>query len=144
MSVVKKIISHLLTLQTMSLETPGKDSADARALREQIPAQIMDRFDKFLLRGKKGVALVQNGVCKGCQIQVPLNVINSLILGLDALTCGNCGRYLFLSDADALAFRDRNAPVITVPKPRKAPKLAAPSILPRAKKSRKAALAVAG
>jgi len=126
----------------MSLETPRKDSAEARVLREQIPAHIMVRFDKFLLRGKKGVALVQNGVCKGCQIQLPLNVINSLIQGLDASICGNCGRYLFLSDDEAIAFRDRNAPVITVPK-RKTPKLAAPSILPRAKKSRKAALAVA-
>jgi hypothetical protein len=139
---VKKIISDLLTLQTLSLETPGKDTAGARALREQIPASILDRFDIFRLRGKKGVALVQNGVCKGCQIQVPLNLVNSLIQGLEALTCGNCGRYLFLRDEDATAFRDRNAPVITVPKP-KAPKLATKSILPRAKKPRKAALAVA-
>lgn len=142
MSVVKKIISHLLTLQSMSLETSGKDPADAKVLREQIPAHIMQRFDKFLLRGKKGVALVQNGVCKGCQIQLPLNVINSLIVGVDALVCGNCGRYLFLSDEEAVAFRDRNAPVVTVPK-RKAAKVAAPSVPQRAKKTRKAALAVA-
>lgn len=142
MSVVKKIISDLLTLQTISLETPGKDSTAARALREQIPVHILERFDKFLLRGKKGVALVQNGVCKGCQIQVPLNVIHSLIIGLEAPTCGNCGRYLLLLDQDAIAFRDRNLPVITVPK-RKVSKLPAPSILPRSKKSRKTAVALA-
>jgi hypothetical protein len=141
MSVVKKIISQLLTLQTISLETP--DSTDAKALRQQIPPSILDRFDKFLLRGKKGVALVQNGVCKGCQIQVPVNLINSLIQGVDALTCGNCGRYLFLRDEDATAFRDRNVPVATVPK-KKVPKLATKSILPKTKaKSRKAAVAVA-
>jgi hypothetical protein len=143
MSVVKKIIAQLLTLQTISLQSPGKDSSDVRDLREQIPAHILDRFDKFLLRGKNGVALVQNGVCKGCQIQVPLNVVNSLILGLEAVTCGNCGRYLLLRDEDAIAFRDRNVPVISV-SPRKAPKLAAKSILPRSKKPRKTALAVRG
>lgn len=142
MSVVKKIISNLLALQAMPLETPDTDSTDARSLREQIPAHILDRFDKFILRGKKGVALVQNGVCKGCQIQLPLNVINSLIMGLDALTCGNCGRYLFLSDEEAVAFRDRNVASVIVPKP-KVPKLAATSIRPRSKKPRKAALAVA-
>jgi hypothetical protein len=142
MSVVKKIISQLLTLQTMSLETPGKTSTDALTLREKIPAHILDRFDKFLLRGKKGVALVQNGVCKGCQIQVPLNVINSLILGLDAVVCGNCGRYLLLLDEDVIAFRDRNVAPIAVPK-RKAPKLAAKSILPGSKR-RKSAITTVG
>ncbi len=126
----------------MSLETPGKDPTVSLALREQIPAHILNHFDKFLSRGKKGVARVQNGVCKGCQIQVPLNVINSLVLGLDAATCGNCGRYLILLDEDAIAFRDRNAPVIKVPK-QKAPKLAAKSILPRSKKPRKATLTAA-
>ncbi|MGZ4965164.1 MAG: hypothetical protein ACXWDN_12600 [Limisphaerales bacterium] len=138
---MKKCISQLLTLQTVSLETPGKATAViSLTLREQIPAEILYRFDKFLSRGKKGVALVQNGVCKGCQIQIPLNVINSLIHGLEAATCGNCGRYLFLLDEDAIAFRDRNAPVIAVPK-RKAPKLAAAkSILSRSKKPRKGAL----
>lgn len=142
-SDVKKIISQLLKLQTLSLETPGHDSTDAKALREQIPAHILVRFDKFILRGKKGVALVQNGVCKGCQIQVPLNAVNSLIVGMEALTCGNCGRYLLLLDEDAVAFRDRNVAVITVPKRKapKAPKLAAPAILPKSKKPRKAALA---
>lgn len=140
-STVKKIISHLLTLQTMPIQKPGEDSTDARALREQIPAHILDRFDKFLLRGKKGVALVQNGVCKGCQIQVPLNVINSLVTGLNALTCGNCGRYLYLTDEDAVAFRDRNTTVIVAPKA-KTPRLAAKPIKSRSKKQRKAALAV--
>jgi hypothetical protein len=140
MSVVKKIISNLLALQTISIETPGTNSPNARALREQIPAHILERFDKFVLRGKKGVALVQNGVCKGCQIGVPLNVINSLINGFEALTCGNCGRYLFLNDEDAVAFRDRNAPVIIASKP-KVPKLSVKPATPRLKKSRKTEMA---
>lgn len=137
---MKKIISQLFALQTRSVETPGKGSTDAQALREQIPTHMLERFDKFLQRGKTGVALVQNGVCKGCQIQVPLNVINSLIVGTIAATCGNCGRYLLLRDEDVMAFRDRNAAAVTVPKP-KAPKLGAKSILP-ASKGRKAALPV--
>lgn len=126
----------------MSLETPGQDSSDAQALRQQVPAYILDRFDKFVVRGKKGVALVQNGVCKGCQIQLPLNVINSLIVGLEATTCGNCGRYLVLLDEDAMAFRDRNVTPVSVPK-RKVPKLDAKPLLTRPKKGRKRALAVA-
>jgi hypothetical protein len=139
---VKKIISHLLTLQTLPVQTPGKDSTEAQALREQIPAHMLDRFDAFALRGKKAVALVQNGVCKGCQIQVPLNVVHSLITGHHAVTCGNCGRYLFLRDEDAVAFRDRNVTPVTVPKP-KVPKLAVKSIRPRSSKPRKATSAVA-
>ena len=94
---MNKVIESLFALQTLELESPKKRS-QALTLREQIPSEILNRFDKFLARGKKGVALVQNGICKGCQIQIPIGLVNSLILGASPSTCGNCGRYLCLPD----------------------------------------------
>jgi hypothetical protein len=132
---VNKILSHLLTLQTIELESPKKDSKEVLSLREKIPAEMLSRFDKFLGRGKKGIALVQNGVCKGCQIQVPVGTVNALLQGTGACVCGNCGRYLYMLEADALAFHDRNKPVAPVPKV-KAPALNTKSIRPSTKKAR--------
>lgn len=126
---MNKILSHLLTLQNIALESPSKDASEVLALREKIPAQMLTRFDKFLDRGKKGIALVQNGVCKGCQIQVPVGTVNTLLQGTGACVCGNCGRYLYMLEADAVAFHDRNKPVAVVPKV-KAPSLRTKSIRP--------------
>lgn len=119
----------------MELETPKKGGSEIRALREQIPSEMLNRFDKFLGRGKKGVALVQNGVCKGCQIQVPVGVVNALIQGIGASVCGNCGRYLCLLEADAIAFQNGSRPgTITVSKS-KIPTLRTKSIRPSRKSS---------
>jgi hypothetical protein len=106
---MKKVIESMLILQTIELESP-KRRPEALALREQIPSDMLNRFDKFLGRGKKAVALVQNGICKGCQIQIPIGLVNALILGASACTCGNCGRYLCLLPEDAISFQDRNKP----------------------------------
>lgn len=102
---MKKIISHLLTIQNLELQSPKKEVAEAKTLRSEVPAEMLVRFDKFLDRGKKGVALVQNSICRGCQIAVPAGIVNSLIQGIGVQVCGNCGRYLYLADADAAAFQ---------------------------------------
>ena len=133
---VKKTISTLLTLQTLELQSPKKRGSEALKLREQIPAEMLTRFDKFLGRGKKGVALVQNGVCRGCQIGVPVGIVNSLIEGVGTQVCGNCGRYLYLEEADALSFKGgARTDTITVTKV-KAPSLTAKVVRPRAKKTK--------
>jgi predicted nucleic acid-binding Zn-ribbon protein len=119
---VKQTISQLLALQEIELQSPK--SSKTSALRAQIPAGMLDRFDRFLSRGKKGVALVQNSICRGCQIAVPVGVVNALIQGVGVQVCDNCGRYLYLADTDATAFRaGTRADTITVTK-RKAPSLA--------------------
>ena len=135
---MKKTISRLLTLQDLEFQTK-KPTAESRAIRAEISPDMLTRFDKFLSRGKKGVAVVQNGVCKGCQIGVPLGVVNALIQGVGAPVCGNCGRYLYLPEADADAFKagSRND-VITVVKAPKTPSLR-PKAPAKVRKTRKAA-----
>ena len=123
---MKKIISQLLALQTSELASPKTTDSDSSAMRKQIPAEILARFDKFIGRGKKGIALVQNGVCRGCQIQVPVGVINTLMDGAAMPHCGNCGRFLYLLDEDAQIFRDRKDPDKLV-----IPRLMAPSLMPK-------------
>ena len=117
---MKKIIGQLLTLQNFELETPKAHVEEALDLRKQIPADVLAYFDRFLGRSKTAVARVQNGVCKGCQMSMPVGVVNALILGVGPSTCGNCGRYLYLLEEDAASFRDRDkspARVVTMAVP---------------------------
>lgn len=130
---MKKIIENLLALQDLELDSTKKSNPKALAIREEIPADVLNYFDRFLARGKKGVALVQNGTCRGCQIQVPIAVVNNLILGIGTSTCGNCGRYLYLLPEDATTFQNRNKPeALKVAKPA-APGLTRKTIRPSRK-----------
>ena len=103
---MKKTISRLLTLQDLELQSSSnKRIAEVQALRADIPEMMLGRFDKFIVRGKKGVALVEKGVCKGCQISLPIGIVNELIQGVHAQVCGSCGRYLYLSETEAQGFQ---------------------------------------
>lgn len=117
---MKVIIARLLILQDIELQSSAtsKRPSEVETLRSQIPAAMLGRFDKFLSRGKKGVALVQNSICKGCQIALPVGLVNELINGHGTHVCGNCGRYLSLSETDAALFQaGRRADTIVVAKP---------------------------
>jgi hypothetical protein len=118
---VKVIISRLLTLQDLQLKTPsaGNLANEIEALRTEIPDAVLARFDKFLVRGKRGVALVQNSICKGCQIALTVGRVNELITGTGAQICDNCGRYLSLPEADAILFQaGKRADTIVISKPK--------------------------
>ena len=105
------MMQNLLKLQTLEFsETPVPRAADLIAeLRERIPPQILEHYDRLRVRGKKGLAAVNHEVCMGCHMHVPLGVVMTLKHGQDVQLCENCGRYLFLPEEAAAA------PVTTEP-----------------------------
>lgn len=96
-------MQSLLELQT--LEFGGlQDEVTATAiatLRGKISPQILGHYDRLRVRGKKGIVPVQNQVCTGCHMRLPLAVIMTLKHGLDIQLCDTCGRYLYLADGQA-------------------------------------------
>jgi predicted nucleic acid-binding Zn-ribbon protein len=93
---MNKAVEDLLLLQNLELGEKTK-TPEILALRTKIPQKALIQYDRLQQRGKKGVALVRNGVCTGCHIHVTIGMINSLMLGVTPLTCANCGRFLYLS-----------------------------------------------
>jgi predicted nucleic acid-binding Zn-ribbon protein len=69
---------------------------EIEVLRRKIPEPILGHYDRLLARNKKGVALVNHGVCSECHMRVPIGTLVTLAHGQDVQLCGNCGRYLFL------------------------------------------------
>jgi predicted nucleic acid-binding Zn-ribbon protein len=115
-----ELIRNLLGLQKLEFSEIQTDDAAAliAELREKIPPPILGHYDRLRVRGKKGLAAVQNQVCTGCHMRLPLAVIMRLRHGQDLQLCDNCGRYLYLTEEPA------SLPVETKPaaKPARAPR----------------------
>ncbi len=96
---MRTTVENLYALQQLQLQTvpatPARE-AEIGKLREGIPLQILAHFDRLIAQGRKGVALVRNGVCRECHIRVPSGTAASLVQPKDLYLCENCGRYLLL------------------------------------------------
>jgi predicted nucleic acid-binding Zn-ribbon protein len=111
---MRTTVENLYALQELQLQTAPASAdreAQIKALRATVPAQILAHFDRMIVQGRKGVALVRNGICRECHIRVPSGTAASLIQPKDLYLCDNCGRYLLLP-LDEIA-----APAETTPAP---------------------------
>jgi hypothetical protein len=98
-AIMTNITKNLFDLQTLQLQS-GSDQRNRErakeAIRKTIPGPVLVHYDRLLAHGKKGVAVVRNGVCTECHIRVASGTLASLAHETDVQVCGNCGRYLFL------------------------------------------------
>jgi hypothetical protein len=95
---MKNIMENLLALQTLQLQSgpEGNRPEAIESIRKTIPNFVLTRYDRLVAQGKKGVAVVRNGVCTGCHISIAIGALAGLAQEGDIRSCGNCGRYLFL------------------------------------------------
>ena len=132
---MKELFRNLLKLQELQFDSPGETTAEAAIsqLRKKIPLPILEHYDRLVVRGKKGVAIVRNQVCTGCHMRIPIGAINTLMHGEDIQMCETCGRYLYLPPESATPPQPvaSAAPVEAAP-----PKPAAKPRKPRAKKAK--------
>jgi len=96
--VMNDLLANLLKLQSLEFNETGEDNLEEKKaqLRAEIPPPILAHYDRLVMRGKKGVALVRNQVCTGCHMRLPIGTINTLMQGQDIQLCDTCGRYLVL------------------------------------------------
>lgn len=72
-----------------------------RGRRERLQAAIdpddLATYEDLRRRkGREGVALVQNGICKGCGVAVPTSRVTKVLRGEELVHCANCERILYL------------------------------------------------
>ena len=123
---MNEILQILLQLQ--ALQFGGSDAKTTAqqvdALRAKVPPPILGHFDRLIVRGKKGVAVVRNQVCTGCHMRLPIGTVNTLMQGSDIQLCDSCGRYLYLPTASETEFVEKVAATKPAPKARKRKALA--------------------
>jgi hypothetical protein len=118
---MNELLQTLLKLQALDFaETTEKNTEKQKAeLRSRIPAQILGHYDRLVVRGKKGVAIVRDQVCTGCHMRLPIGTITTLMHGNDIQLCDTCGRYLCLESVLAAALPPPAPAVKPMRKPRK-------------------------
>ena len=101
----------LVKLQTLEFDrTPSEaEQKEITGLRAAVPAPILGHYSRLIARNKKGVAVVRNQVCSGCQMRLPMGVITTLMRNADIQICDNCGRYLYLPES-----KEENQPTAEV------------------------------
>ncbi len=94
------IMDRLLAVQKLQFTVGAKAGAsvvESGKLRAEIPAPILAHFDRLAVRGKKGLALVRNGVCSECHLRITAGKLVNLSANPGEVhLCDNCGRYLYL------------------------------------------------
>jgi len=118
-------ILNLLKIQALDFhETTDVTESQRAELRNSIPQPVLAHYDRLVVRGKKGVALVRNQVCTGCHMRLPIGTINTLMQNHDVQLCDSCGRYLYLVEEQVPAPAETPPPIAkpaTKTRKRKAP-----------------------
>ena len=118
---MNELLQNLLKLQALEFGEATEKNAKTQIseLRGKIPAQVMAHYDRLVVRGKKGVAIVRDQVCTGCHMRLPIGTINTLMHGRDIQLCDSCGRYLVLDATPAALPEPPPEPVKPAKKTRK-------------------------
>ncbi len=67
-------------------------------LRPKIPHTVLSHHDRIRTKGRRSIAPVQDWICHGCYITIPIGLRQPLSLANDLFVCENCGSYIYLPD----------------------------------------------
>jgi mannitol/fructose-specific phosphotransferase system IIA component (Ntr-type) len=68
--------------------------AQAKLIREELDASLVDRFDRLMERYGFAVAEVEDGVCQGCYINLATSMGSAIEGSNDIYVCENCGKFI--------------------------------------------------
>jgi hypothetical protein len=86
-----------LAAREQSLKTELTELESNRAqLTEGVDASILKRYERLLhQKGGSVVVGIQHGVCGGCHMKFPVQLVVSCQAARELVTCPNCGRILY-------------------------------------------------
>lgn len=72
----------------------------ARAgLTEGIDPPTLDRYERLLkIKGENSVVGADRGICAGCHVKLPVQIMISAQGQKDVVNCSNCGRIVYLAE----------------------------------------------
>ncbi len=76
----------------------AKYEAELQQTEATLPEEIREMYERIVRgRGEDALAVVENQFCMGCNQQIPLNMLNRVMLG-QAVFCKTCGRLMYLPE----------------------------------------------
>jgi predicted nucleic acid-binding Zn-ribbon protein len=99
-SEAKKLVDDQIVQLASREESLKKEIAELEANREEIAAAVDEavrgRYERLVKhKGENVVVGIQHGVCGGCHMKVPPQVLLSCRSHQELVTCSNCGRILY-------------------------------------------------
>ncbi|MEN6407837.1 MAG: phospholipase [Thermoguttaceae bacterium] len=72
--------------------------AELKTTEATLPDDVREKYRRVARsRGEDALAVVENQYCTGCNQQIPLNMLNQIMLG-QPVFCKSCGRLLYLPE----------------------------------------------
>jgi len=107
----RKLVESQVANLAAREENLKKELAEMESNREQLLLAVDDlarsRYERLLKnKGATVVVGVQHGVCGGCHMKLPAQIIVSCQAQQEIVTCINCGRILYFTPDMDLAFAD--------------------------------------
>ncbi|MBS3819252.1 PTS sugar transporter subunit IIA [bacterium] len=93
-NLIKKLQEIEISKKKATPEQREKLDKEAKLIRGELDAAILDRFDKLMEKYGYAVAEVVDGVCRGCNINVATGISSSIEGSNDIYICENCGKFL--------------------------------------------------
>jgi hypothetical protein len=76
-------------------------------IKSGVEAHILQRYERLMkMKGGSVVVGIQHGVCGGCHMRFPVQLVVSCQAERDLVTCPNCGRILYYTNDMDLAVSD--------------------------------------
>lgn len=76
----------------------AKYEAELQQSEATLPAEVREPYQRVVRgKGEDALAMVENQFCGGCNQQIPLNMLNRVMLG-QPVFCKTCGRLLYLPE----------------------------------------------
>ena len=105
----KKLADEQLAALSSREANLKKELAELSTNRQELAAAVDDsargRYDRLVKnKGENVVVGIQHGVCGGCHMRVPPQILVSCQAQQELVTCSNCGRILYYTpDMDLVA-----------------------------------------
>ena len=81
--------------QSLTAELAELES-NREQLKGAVEARVLQRYERlFKMKGGSVVAGIQHGVCGGCHMKFPVQLVVMCQAGRELVTCPNCGRILY-------------------------------------------------
>ena len=125
---VVRIVETLLEVQRIELggqRLTLEQEEQSVKLRARVPAAVLERFDHWVGRGKKAVAIVRNGVCCECHLRLSSGTMAALAYTTEIHYCDNCTRILYLPEDEPLGLTKEAETIPVKPAAKKSRKRAA-------------------